>query len=326
MSVEFSIIIPAHNAGSTITKLLDSVSNQTYRDFEVIVVDDNSSDNTRDLVSKYPVRALNLDKNRGSAYARNFGAKNARADILVFFDSDVVLGNDVMQKFHENFKNYNMDVLLGMYSDKPANEGFLREWKALQEQVWYSEVPPDNAIPFTPYAGAIKKRLFFDVGGFDESYTNADVEDYKFTVDLRKKSRIYMDKTIKVEHHFPGFKKLVESYFRRCFLWTEVFLEVKKFDANGTTARQGSLYIFYAAALLSFVLSFFLKFFLPLAVVLLLFGFYSDRKFIMLLIREKGVLFTIPSVILNIFLSVLVSTAAIAGLFYYGVKGRKDAK
>ena len=320
MKTEFSVIIPTYNSKETIRLLLDSLYKQTYKEFEVIVCDDNSSDGTPDIVSKYPVRLFNLGKNMGAAYARNYGAKQAQGDILAFFDADVILEENVMSKFHKRFKEEHINVLIGMYAGEPAKEGFLQEFKALQEQAWYDHIPDDEAIPFTPYAGAIRKTLFFEVGGFDEKYADADVEDYEFTIGLIRKSKIHIDKSIKVKHHFPGLKKLIKSYFRRCFMWTEIFLRQKEFQTNGTTPRQGGVYVCYSLSLVSFVVSLALGLFIYFGVIFLFLAFYLDRYFISLLWRRKGAAFMISSVFLNIFLSQIVTLGAFLGFIYYGTK------
>jgi hypothetical protein len=169
--------------------------------------------------------------------------------------------------------------------------------------------------------GAINKGLFLGLGGFDVKYKDADVEDYEFTIKLMKKvPNIYLDKAIKVKHHFPGLNKLVRSYFRRCFLWTEVFLEKKVFETNGTTGRQGLLNIAYALSVLLFLVSIAFR---PLAyagLVMLLTALYLDRDFLSLLLGRKGILFTVCSVILNIALSFIVVSAAATGFIYYGIR------
>jgi len=321
MKPEFSIIIPTYNSERTIAQLLDSIYRQTFKDFEVIVVDDNSSDSTRDILAGYPVRAVTLRKNRGPAYVRNHGARQAEADTLVFFDSDVILYEDVMMRFHERFKDGAIKVLLGMYAEEPANKGFISEFKALQEQIWYSRIPEDKAAPFTAYAGAIRKNIFMDINGFNEDYSDADVEDYEFSIDLLKKSRIHLDKNIKVKHYFPGFKKLVISYFRRCFLWTEVFLEQKRFDTNGTTLRQGCIYIAYNLSILFFVFSVLDRRFAGIGFLFMCSAFYLDRDFLGFFYQKKGLWFCLKAMFLNMFFSLAIVPAAASGLIYYFLKG-----
>lgn len=84
-----SIIVPAYNEEKTIGKCLDSILNQDYKGkTEVIVVNDGSNDHTAEIVSKYPVKFIDLKVNKGKANALNKAIEDAKGDILVFTDSD----------------------------------------------------------------------------------------------------------------------------------------------------------------------------------------------------------------------------------------------
>ena len=86
--MRLSIVVPAHNAQEELPVLLDSLANQSHGGFEVIVVDDCSEDNTRQVAASYDCTLLRLCRNRGPATCRNTGAKKAEGDILLFTDSD----------------------------------------------------------------------------------------------------------------------------------------------------------------------------------------------------------------------------------------------
>lgn len=88
-----SIVMPAYNSGKFIGKAIDSVIAQTYRNWELIVVDDASTDNTAGVVDKYTkkdsrIKYHRLDKNSGAAVARNTAVKLARGKYMAFIDSD----------------------------------------------------------------------------------------------------------------------------------------------------------------------------------------------------------------------------------------------
>lgn len=89
-----SIVMPSHNSGLTIEDAIDSVRNGSYSNFEIIVVDDHSTDNTIQLVKKiskidYRVKCIELkDKDRGASIARNVAIREAKGDYVAFLDSD----------------------------------------------------------------------------------------------------------------------------------------------------------------------------------------------------------------------------------------------
>ena len=90
--VKVSVIIPTYNRANLIARSIESALNQTYRDFEILIVDDGSTDATFDAVSPFlkhaHVRYLRHEKNKGHQAARNTGVKNASGDYIAFLDSD----------------------------------------------------------------------------------------------------------------------------------------------------------------------------------------------------------------------------------------------
>lgn len=98
-----SIIIPAYNAVSVLPRCLDSILLQTYTDFEIIVVDDGSSDNTSIILAQYVQKDNRVHpiftKNNGVSAARNLGLDSAKGDYIVFCDSDDAVSPDWLLKF-----------------------------------------------------------------------------------------------------------------------------------------------------------------------------------------------------------------------------------
>ncbi len=80
-----SVIIPAFNEENFLPRCLESLKNQKFKDFEIIVVDNNSTDKTAEIAKKFNV-ILFSEKNQGVAYARNKGSEIAKGEILVFTD------------------------------------------------------------------------------------------------------------------------------------------------------------------------------------------------------------------------------------------------
>ena len=102
---QISIIMPAYNSSETIEDSINSVINQSYKDWELIVVDDCSIDGTGDIVNKIIERNKDLKiklykntENKGVAYSRNFGVKVAEGDLIAFLDSDDLWTEDKLEK------------------------------------------------------------------------------------------------------------------------------------------------------------------------------------------------------------------------------------
>src|SRR6185436_125554 len=83
-----SVIIPCYNQGRFLGEAIESVLNQTYRNCEIIVVDDGSMDDTARVAARYPSVNLVRQSNRGFSAARNAGFEQSLGDLLVFLDAD----------------------------------------------------------------------------------------------------------------------------------------------------------------------------------------------------------------------------------------------
>ena len=95
-----SVIMPAYNSGKFISESIQSVLNQSYQNFEILIVDDASSDNTQDIVNGFKddrIIYMRNDVNRGVGYSRNVAAKSARGEYLAFLDSDDIWEKDKLQ-------------------------------------------------------------------------------------------------------------------------------------------------------------------------------------------------------------------------------------
>ena len=106
---KFSIIVPVYNVEEYIDDCLKSIKNQTFNDYEVIVVNDGTKDNSMDIVKKYDVEIINQE-NGGLSAARNAGVKKAKGEYLIFLDSDDYIEKDLLKKINDSLKD-NPDVV-----------------------------------------------------------------------------------------------------------------------------------------------------------------------------------------------------------------------
>ena len=122
---KFSIIIPVYNVEDYIKECLDSVKKQSFKDYEVIVVNDGTKDKSMDIVKKYDVKVINQE-NQGLSAARNNGAKKAKGEYLLFLDSDDTIENNLLEVLNEAATKYKPDVLRfqiqEMYEDGSKKE------------------------------------------------------------------------------------------------------------------------------------------------------------------------------------------------------------
>ncbi len=192
--MKISVIIPTYNAESTLPYLLDSLSNQSIQDFEVIIVDDNSDDNSSQIAKSSPYKLIQLQKNYGPAYCRNIGAENAQGEILVFTDSDCRVHEKWLENINAYFLNQEVDAIMGklvlmqstFLGDSisalgfPAGGaiGFDKIWK-VDENGYTESLSTCNC--------ALRKDVFREVGGFDTSFPFPGGEDSLLAYDLLRR-------------------------------------------------------------------------------------------------------------------------------------------
>ncbi len=108
--VKFSIIVPVYNVEKYLEDCLDSILKQTYDDFEVIVVNDGSTDNSQKVIDNYAKRDNRIKafkkKNGGVSDARNYGISKAKGEYFIFVDSDDTINDKLLEKLDKEIKKY----------------------------------------------------------------------------------------------------------------------------------------------------------------------------------------------------------------------------
>ena len=115
---KISVIIPVYNTVSWLGECLNSVENQSFTDWEAIIVNDASTDNSAEIAQKFcnkddRFKLIDLPQNLGLGGARNAGCEVAQGDYLLFLDSDDLLPQDILQNMYNKITKYNADLLIG---------------------------------------------------------------------------------------------------------------------------------------------------------------------------------------------------------------------
>jgi len=170
--VKVSIIIPVYNGERYVSEAIDSVLNQTYKDFEIIVIDDGSKDNTPNILEKYGSKIKwKSQENKGQASAINEGINMAKGKYIAYLDADDVC---LPERFENQVKYLDDHYSVGLaYSDRHQINENGETQRIIKSQ------PPDNFIllqnDYIPRSTVMHKRKCLDeVGLFDESVTGND--------------------------------------------------------------------------------------------------------------------------------------------------------
>jgi glycosyltransferase involved in cell wall biosynthesis len=187
-----SVIIPTYNGANKIINLLHSLENQTCKNFETIVVIDGSTDNTFETLTsnKFNLQSLKIieQMNKGRGVVRNKGAEAASGVLLIFFDDDMILNENCIQKHIEHHQKYGSTILTGgIGEDITKAKTDIQAYKAYLSAKWCMPLKGLNENPLskenifiTAQNFSISLNLFIELEGFDKNLN--DAEDYDLAV------------------------------------------------------------------------------------------------------------------------------------------------
>ena len=314
-----SIIIPVYNGENTIGHCLDSIFQSIYKDFECIVIDDHSSDNTLDIVKGYNAKLVQSDKQQGASYARNQGAETAKGDILLFIDSDVTIYPDTLGKVIDAFDgNPQISALFGSYDDNPWHTNFLSQYRNLFHH-FIHQTSHENASTFWTGFGAVKKDTFFKAGKFDENCRM--MEDIELGYKLKAQNcDILLVKDIVVKHYkcYTFFSLLKSDFFDRAIPWTVLMLKNKENTSDLNFKISHKLSAAVVMVLLLFILISIINFWaIPAVLVLLLLYLALNLDVYQFYFQKRGLLFSLKVIPLHILYYVYSSIGFVAGTLKY---------
>ena len=171
---------------------------------------------------------------------------------------------------------------------------------------------------FAPRCGAIKKDFFEDIGGYNEGYRGADVEDFELARRINRTDSIILNPNMIVRHMFADFRLAVRNYFKRTVMWVHLFFREKKLDNAGPTAPSNG--IAALCAFLSLISLFFITlipavkyFFASLIVIFLI----SNLRWWNFMRKEAGTAFAVKALFLNYLLGNVIMIGAMYGVMSY---------
>ena len=196
--MKISVIIPVYNSEKTIERLLNSVISQTYKNYEVIIINDGSTDKTESIISRYNSSNIKIISkvNEGVGIARKIGFENATGDLVFFCDSDdYIPENNIFEKINEKFIKNNIDILMFDVLDITDKENKVVNCfsKKIEKGIHRIE-EIDNCFLFGPLflkvfrKEKLDKNCFIEYDNFEDTYTT-----YKY---LNNCSNFYYEKDI----------------------------------------------------------------------------------------------------------------------------------
>lgn len=152
-----SVIIPVYNTENFLPRCLESVCNQTLSDIEIICINDCSTDNSLEVLKKYPVKIIDLPENKGAAYARNRGIEAATGEYIGFVDSDDFVDLDFYEKLYTKAIETEADIVKGklFLYNLEKNIKYLEDWIDINDKI-----KTHPAYFYFTFTSAIYKKSF----------------------------------------------------------------------------------------------------------------------------------------------------------------------
>lgn len=188
----FSVIIPTYNRSKFLKIAIDSVLNQTFSDYELIIVDDGSTDNTKQIIDEFDSQKIDyvFQSHQGVSSARNKGINQAKGEFIAFLDSDDRFRRNKLEVTYEYIKKY------PQYKIFHTEEIWYRNSKLLSQKIHHKK--PSGFVfshslklcSLSISTVAIKKDIFDEIGCFDENLPAC--EDYDFWLRVTSRYPVFL--------------------------------------------------------------------------------------------------------------------------------------
>jgi glycosyltransferase involved in cell wall biosynthesis len=187
----FSIIIPSYNRAHIVLCALQGILNQTFQDFEIIIVDDGSTDNTKVILEAYSTDArikYHYQNNAGVCAARNTGAKLSNGEFLIFLDSDDTVEKSWLQDFFDALNNQNFEIAYCNIIVYQTN--------GTSKQIAANNPYGNNTGKGADMAGswALKNEIFFKIGMYDTYIKFGENSELRLRLGFEKPNIVLVDK------------------------------------------------------------------------------------------------------------------------------------
>jgi glycosyltransferase involved in cell wall biosynthesis len=203
---QVSIIIPTYNRAHFLPDAIESVFAQTYRNWELIVVDDGSTDNTKEVVEKYGSRVRYFyQENKGPGAARNLGIRQARGEYIAFLDSDDMWMPEKLERQVRLFEREPDVGLAGCGCYYVDEGGTVRGAEQAPYTIDHKDMQVRCALVGSTDAAMARRVCFEEVGLFDESLLRCEDWDMWLRISKRYTVKCIRDPLVKIRVH-PGYR------------------------------------------------------------------------------------------------------------------------
>lgn len=229
--MKISVIIPVYNSSTYLRKCLDSVVNQTLKDIEIIVINDGSTDDSKNIIEEYTVKYKNIifidQENKGIGKTRNIGIKKATGEYITFVDSDDYIKENMLEEYYKYAKKHNFDLVIGSYIKKINNKEIIFENNKFKTGNVKTTPQILYLIEYGPWAKLYKREMLINNNiYFDEK---RKYEDMPFVSKALLKSKLIGQITEPYYYYIIHNNSETTTMDKRVFDILDILKEIKDY-------------------------------------------------------------------------------------------------
>ncbi len=312
-----SIVIANYNMAPTIGKCLEAAFSSKYENFEVIVVDDHSKDNSIEIIEKFPCKLICLEKHAGASIARNTGVSCSNSNTIFFTDADCLLKEDALSIANNTLSSTGPETVIGgTYTKIPYDVKFFSLFQSIY--INYSETKNIENPDYIPtHAMIIDREIFKKNNGLSENFLPI-LEDVEFSHRLRKAGcRLIINPDIQVQHIFNfSLLKSIQNALKKARFWTIYSISNRDMFADSGTASlelKVNVALYFLNLMLLFLWILLQKTaFLYIAALFFFLNIFLSRKLFKTFQKTRGILFAVTA---SLYYTIIYPLPVGAGVF-----------
>ncbi len=300
-----TVIMPAYNAAHYLKRSLPPLQEMLRNGdiLELIVVDDQSRDDTAEVAASFGARVITMERNGGPGAARNHAANTAKGELLWFIDADVVAHAGGAAIIRDALMDHTVDAVFGSYDDSPPASNFASQYKNLTHRFYHQRAKTESST-FWSGCGAVRRDVFNRMGGFDvKMFSKPSVEDIELGYRVRAAGGRVLLRSDMLSTHLKRWtvrEVVYTDIFRRALPWSRLLIKQGEVtdDLNVNTAERvrallaGVMFLSVVLALMFPVI-----WFAPLVAAILV--LWANSEFFNFMMKARGLLFAVGSMLFH---------------------------
>lgn len=239
-----SVILPVYNGEDRVSNCIESIITQTYKQFELIIINDGSSDLTLDIVNKFAekdnrIKIISIE-NSGVSYARNKGLEKATGDYITFIDADDFYNNNFLERMHDLINKDNSDIAICNFCYFNKNKITKNKLSSINEFDKFSLILSEYCFQGYVWNKIYKRKIVQDV------YFNTKItylEDLLFNVKIFKKTNRIVYTNSVLYNYVINEESVVNNFSERNLTYFQALNKIRELVPNKSQIYINTRYL-----------------------------------------------------------------------------------